>query len=180
MRVHPACRCVPSPIPELSLEALQEEFPGVELDVHENRAGILELDRIVVPEGERNAGVGSAVMRRLSEIADDRSQPIALTPATDFGGTKAGLERFYRRHGFVPNKGRAKDFGTTQAWIRKPEPRPTGAERFARMSEAEQDRAVGAAAAAKIRRGELELGDLLERDTIHGERVITQAPVSDA
>jgi hypothetical protein len=64
-----------------------------------------------------------------------------------------------------------------------PEPptiaRPTGAERFAAMSPDEQDAAVGKEAAERIRKGELTLDELVARDTIHGERVITQKPLEE-
>jgi hypothetical protein len=58
-------------------------------------------------------------------------------------------------------------------------PRPTGLERWATMSEDEQNAAVGKEAADKIRAGELTLEDLVARDTIHGERVITQKPLEE-
>jgi len=46
---------------------------------------------------------------------------LALTPTKAFGASKGRLEKWYRRHGFVPNKGRNKDFSTKESMIR-PQP----------------------------------------------------------
>jgi len=43
---------------------------------------------------------------------------LALTPTKAFGASKGRLEKWYRRHGFVPNKGRNKDFSTKESMIR--------------------------------------------------------------
>jgi hypothetical protein len=66
-------------------------------------------------------------MEDLTALADHYGLRITLSPATDFGGTSVDrLTRFYRRFGFVSNKGRNKDFriGTTMYRPpRDPEPR---------------------------------------------------------
>jgi hypothetical protein len=67
----------------------------------------------------------------------------------------------------------------TDAELTVEPPRPTGLERFAAMSPEEQDAAVGKEAAEKIRTGEISLEELVARDTIHGERVITQKPLEE-
>ena len=59
-------------------------------------------------------------------------------------------------------------------------PRPTGLERLESMTAEEQDAALGKATAEAFRRGEVTLDELVARDTIHGERVITQKPLEDA
>lgn len=86
--------------------------------------GTIEVGRIVVPEGERNQGVGTTAMRQLAAYADATGQRIVLTPSADFGGTKSRLEQFYKSLGFVANKGRSKDFTTMAGMIREPVGKP--------------------------------------------------------
>lgn len=101
--------------------ALESKYPGVKLDIGAPSAGgYATLGRIVVPEAERGAGVGSKVMADLIAEADAKGIPLALSPTSDFGGSKARLAGFYERFGFVPNKGKNKDFATRETMIRLP------------------------------------------------------------
>lgn len=97
------------------------EKAGLKLDVVEGD-DFITLSRIVVPEAARGAGVGTATMQEISDYADSVGKPIALTPSTAFGGSKARLTRFYKGLGFVENKGRKKDFRTRETMIRLPTP----------------------------------------------------------
>lgn len=83
-------------------------------------AGYAELNLIQVPEGKRRSGWGTAVMRDLVDSADAAGLVLAVTPSSDFGGSKAGVERFLRRFGFVTNRGRDQDFTVSQTMIRRP------------------------------------------------------------
>jgi GNAT superfamily N-acetyltransferase len=80
----------------------------------------IELSKVVVPKGERGQGVGTQFMDDLVAAADAQGKTVTLTPSSDFGGNKARLEQFYRRFGFVPNKGRNKDFAISEAMYRPP------------------------------------------------------------
>ena len=77
---------------------LGEEY-GVELWMHERFKGdeyvppIVSLESIVVPKEKRGTGIGSKITR---------------------------LKKFYKRFGFVPNKGRKKEYRTRDAFIRYP------------------------------------------------------------
>ena len=109
-----------------SLSALAETFghryPGVEVEMSQSISGHLVIHKLAVPLAKRGAGTGSAVMRDVVAEADKRGWPLALTPSIDFGGSsRRRLERFYRRFGFVPNRGRRRDFKTAEAMIRNPE-----------------------------------------------------------
>lgn len=59
-------------------------------------------------------------MEGLTRYADKVGKPILLSPSSDFGGSKTRLVKFYRRFGFVPNKGRNKDYRFSQTMIRQP------------------------------------------------------------
>jgi len=82
------------------------------------RNGAINLAKIVVPEAERGAGRGTAAMQALLDYADRTGQRIELTPSADFGGNKKRLVDFYKRFGFVENKGAAKDFTISEAMYR--------------------------------------------------------------
>jgi GNAT superfamily N-acetyltransferase len=72
------------------------------------------LDSIVVARGARKAGLGSKAISSLCRFADDHHASVVLEPADqnwDVGTTsRSRLVRFYKRFGFVENKGRHKDF----------------------------------------------------------------------
>ena len=99
---------------------LEAEFPGLDLDLYTTRSGYI-LSKIVLPVGERNEGTGSKVMQRIVDMADQEGKIIALTPDTAFGGTKSRLIKFYKRFGFVPNKGRNKTFDFREIMVRYPQ-----------------------------------------------------------
>ena len=103
--------------PSNSLSDIERKFGDVSLDVYEKN-GTINLSRIVVPKEMRNTGVGTQVMDDLVSYADATGQKIALTPSSDFGGNEKKLKEFYKRFGFVENKGRNKDFTTRETMIR--------------------------------------------------------------
>jgi len=98
---------------------LEAEFPGLDLDLYDTNAGYI-LSKIALPKEERGFGIGTQVMRRLIDIADSEGKMIALTPDTTFGGSKSRLIQFYKRFGFVPNKGRNKTFDFRETMVRYP------------------------------------------------------------
>ena len=59
-------------------------------------------------------------MTRLINYADEVGKPILLSPSNDFGGSVTRLKEFYGRFGFVPNKGRNKDYRFSETYIRYP------------------------------------------------------------
>ena len=110
---------------------LREEFPGLKLDLAGSDQRVT-LSRIVAPGREQ--GTGSAVMRRLTDWADASGRILALTPSRDFGGNVKRLREFYRRFGFVENKGRNKDYEISEAMYREPD-RGVGEVRFSLASQ---------------------------------------------
>lgn len=99
---------------------LEAEF-GIQVTISERpHDKIMVLNKIVVPKTERGEGIGSKAMTRICEYADQKGYVIALTPSSDFGGSKGRLEQFYSRFGFVPNKGKNKDFRFQESMLREP------------------------------------------------------------
>jgi len=79
------------------------------------------LSKIEVSGDERNAGQGTKAMQDIVDRMDREGAIIALTPDDAFGGNKNRLIKFYKRFGFVPNKGRNKDFRFRETMIRYPQ-----------------------------------------------------------
>lgn len=86
--------------------------------------GDISLDSIIIARGAQRAGLGSKLIRQLTRFADANGARVILTPAQrdPFHGTtsRARLVKFYKRFGFVENKGRYKDFRTSAGMFREP------------------------------------------------------------
>ncbi|OTL80108.1 GNAT family N-acetyltransferase [Acinetobacter pittii] len=94
---------------------------GIELGLKGGpSSNVLSLHKIVVPEAVRNQGTGTKAMQDILNYADSQNKTIALTPSSDFGGNKNRLTNFYKKLGFVENKGRNKDFEISESMYRSP------------------------------------------------------------
>ncbi|HEY5446677.1 MAG TPA: GNAT family N-acetyltransferase [Pyrinomonadaceae bacterium] len=81
----------------------------------------LHLSRIEIEKRLRGRGLGTKAMEDLTHLADQYGMLLTLSPSTDFGASsKERLKRFYRRFGFVSNKGRQKDFTLFDSMYRLP------------------------------------------------------------
>jgi len=107
-------------INESFAQKLEAEFPGLDLDLYDTKSGYI-LSKIALPKEQQNAGIGTEVMQRIVDMADQEGKRIALTPDTAFGGSKGRLIDFYKRFGFVPNKGRNKTFDFRETLVRYPQ-----------------------------------------------------------
>jgi GNAT superfamily N-acetyltransferase len=99
---------------------LEAQYPGLDLFAWENERKI-ELSDIKVPPEQQGQGIGSAVIKAIQQYAVKVDKPIVLSPSPQPRKKKKLLD-FYKRHGFVLNKGRNKDytlsstFATTMYW----------------------------------------------------------------
>jgi hypothetical protein len=100
-------------------QTLSQKYPDIDISVFENQNG-LTLSKIVVPENQRSEGIGTKVMDDLIDYADKNNLSIGVTPDATFGGSKTRLESFYKKFGFVRNKGRNKDFTFRETFVRQP------------------------------------------------------------
>lgn len=91
---------------------------GAKVDVYPGRAG-LDLSRIVFDKADRSKGKGTAFMNDLTGLADRTGQRVTLTPSSEFGGAVSRLKDFYKRFGFVENKGRNKDLSISAGMYRE-------------------------------------------------------------
>lgn len=97
-------------------------------DLHKTRAGDLKLDMIAVERSAQREGLGGQAMRELASYADLRGERLVLTVGqrdAKWGTTSRGrLVEFYKRFGFVENKGRHADFTISESMWRNPTARP--------------------------------------------------------
>ncbi|MER1940653.1 hypothetical protein ABS755_08085 [Castellaniella sp. FW104-16D08] len=102
------------------LDALRQQWraDGIDASVSEHD-GTITLSKIIVPNGQRGAGKGTAAMQALVGYADRTGQHVALSPSADFGGNKKRLVAFYKRFGFVENKGKNRAFSTSESMHRE-------------------------------------------------------------
>lgn len=82
---------------------------------------IIDISKIVVSENKQGSGVGTQAMQSIINYADAKGKRVELTPSKDFGATSVErLKNFYKKFGFVENKGRNKDFSTRNTMYRNP------------------------------------------------------------
>jgi GNAT superfamily N-acetyltransferase len=98
-------------------DRMEADHPGLKLSVtRSGHSNVITLHKIVAPV--RSKGTGTKVMQELAALADRHGDIIALTPSADFGGTKSRLIKFYKRFGFVENKGRNRDYEISEDMYR--------------------------------------------------------------
>jgi N-acetylglutamate synthase-like GNAT family acetyltransferase len=104
-------------------EQLQKKYDLTHLRLYK-KGNDLTLDMIVVPKDKRKQGIGSKVLEDITHYADVNGLRTLLTTAVKdtYHGTTSGtrLKEFYKKFGFVENKGRNKDFTTMHNMIREP------------------------------------------------------------
>lgn len=75
------------------------------------------IDHIVI--NGHNQGYGTRFMQEICDWADLNDINLCLTPSNSFGSHLGRLKKFYKRFGFIENKGKYADFTTKESMIRK-------------------------------------------------------------
>lgn len=104
----------------LSLESIEEKYKNQAkvLLLTENKGSVSIRNLVVEPE-QRNKGVGQAILDDIVAYADTKSKIITLTPTSEYG-TKKRLISWYKKNGFVENKGKNTDFTISDTMYRLP------------------------------------------------------------
>lgn len=126
---------------------------GITANLFENK-GVITLSRIVVPEGQRDQGIGTQAMQELVDYSDANGKHIALSPSADFGGNKKRLIGFYKRFGFVENKGRNRAFSVSESMVRENQNATAPLYSFAGQSAATADTHALSTAQQRLNAGE--------------------------
>jgi GNAT superfamily N-acetyltransferase len=100
--------------------ALRAKYPDAKINISGDAKSGYTLSRIELPKSRRSSGVGTSIMQDFAAMADAEGAKIRLTPSKDFGGSVPRLKDFYKRFGFVENKGKNKDFSTRETMYREP------------------------------------------------------------
>lgn len=102
-------------------KTLITKYPGLQLNIHKIMGrDELYLSKIIVPNNKQNEGIGTKVMIELCKYADQKNLIISLNPSDEYGGNVNKLKRFYKRFGFVENKGKYRDFEISEDMYRIP------------------------------------------------------------
>ena len=96
-------------------EKYKNSFKTINIYEYNNK---ISIDLIIAKE--QNSGEGTKLMKDICEYADKSKKIIILSPSDDFGGNKKRLIEFYKRFGFVENKGKDKDFEIFESMYRLP------------------------------------------------------------
>ena len=97
-------------------EKYKNSFKTINIYEYNNK---ISIDLIIVKE--KNSGEGTKLMKDICEYADKSKKIIILSPSDEFGGNKKRLIQFYKRFGFVENKGKNKEFSIFESMYRLPE-----------------------------------------------------------
>lgn len=95
---------------------------GIKAEAYPNKSGdIVELSKLIIPKDKRGTGLGSEFMSQLTNLADEGGAKITLDASTDYGASSLNrLKNFYKKSGFVENKGKNKDFEISRGMYRNP------------------------------------------------------------
>lgn len=91
---------------------------GCTLDISVRNFQAISIDMIKVPN--KRQGVGSQIMSAITNECDKYGVVCSLSPVQDYGTPKAPLIKFYKKFGFVFNKGKNKDFRFMYTMLRQP------------------------------------------------------------
>jgi len=97
----------------------KDKYPDVTVDVF-GSGNSLRVSKIEVPKDKRKLGIATDLMKSLANLGDRHQLLISLSPTNEFGASKNKLIEFYKRFGFVMNKGKNKDFTISDTMYRMP------------------------------------------------------------
>jgi hypothetical protein len=105
-------------------DMLSAKYPDAKISVSGDPSRGYTLNRIEVPKSQRSSGTGTAIMQDFVAAADAQGAVAKLSPSSDFGGSVPRLKDFYKRFGFVENKGKNADYGISESMYRLPQSIP--------------------------------------------------------
>lgn len=88
-----------------------------QLNIFENKDNTISINNLVVKKNLRNKGIGQNILNDIMNYADKNNKTITLTPTSEYL-TKSKLTNWYKRNGFVENKGKNMDFSISDTMYR--------------------------------------------------------------
>lgn len=104
-----------------NLDAIHNRHPGIRIDLTPHGDKNVTLSLIRTDESARGQGKADKALDDLLHVADHHGVTVSLTPEPLAGDTKtkkAKLTAWYKSKGFVPNKGRNKDYAVSDTMLR--------------------------------------------------------------
>lgn len=105
-------------------EELKNSLGLRSLNLYMVNSNTVKISMIAVPMNKLKQGIGTKAMKEIVKFADENKFKIVLTTGQkddSFGTTSSTrLKSFYKRFGFVENKGRNKDFSLSGNMYRNP------------------------------------------------------------
>lgn len=102
-------------------QELKQKYPDIKFELYlNNKNNTIYLTGFIVPIKMRNQGIGTSFMNDLINLADKYQYTIKLTPSNSYGGNVKRLFDFYKRFGFIRNKGKNRDWTHSEAMYRNP------------------------------------------------------------
>ena len=104
-----------------SLNAIKTKYANQtdQLNIFENKDNTISINNIVVKQNLRNKGIGQSILNDIIDYADKTNKTITLTPTSEYL-TKNKLINWYKRNGFVENKGKNTDFSISDTMYKLP------------------------------------------------------------
>ena len=90
-----------------------------QLNIFENKDNTISINNLVVKQNLRNKGIGQSILNDIMDYADKTNKTITLTPTSEYL-TKNKLINWYKRNGFVENKGKNTDFSISDTMYKLP------------------------------------------------------------
>lgn len=104
-----------------SLEDIKAKYKNQtdQLNIFENKDNTISINNLVVKQNLRNKGIGQNILNDIIDYADKNGKTITLTPTSQYL-TKNRLTNWYKKNGFVENKGRNTDYSISDTMYRLP------------------------------------------------------------
>ena len=90
-----------------------------QLNIFENKDNTIGINNLVVKQNLRNKGIGQNILNDIIDYADKKGKTITLTPTSQYL-TKNRLTNWYKKNGFVENKGKNTNFSISDTMYRLP------------------------------------------------------------
>lgn len=104
-----------------AFKGLIEKYSDIRVELYPNeKRQTVYLTGFIVPMKLRNTGIGTKFMEELVTLCDLTGYKILLTPSDSYGGSVRRLKEFYKRFGFVENKGENRDFSHREDMYKEP------------------------------------------------------------
>lgn len=102
-----------------SIKSKYAELERLNVEIDEDTM-IAEIKLIRIAKESQNSGIGTVIMQEIVDLADEHDMVLSLTAEGSFGVPTDVLVKFYKKFGFVDNKGKNKYYEANGTMVRTP------------------------------------------------------------